>query len=386
MRTEADVMDSMKEHFGGVSDPRVPGRTLYPLMEVLVMAFVGVLCGGDDWEGIAAIAEEHESWLRRFLTLQHGVPSHDTFGRVGSLVDPAVVTLRMVDWIKAFRETCGEEIIAIDGKALRRSGSQKKGLKMLYTVGAWATENGLILGQQVVDDKTNEITAIPLLIELLEIKGCTITIDAAGCQKHIAAQIVEKEAHYVLAVKGNQPSLDEALQQVFRAALASDFAGGKHECLVENETSHGRVESRATHILQLPKDFALKSEWAELNTMVVVIRHWKHVGDEDFQEHWEQRTFISNHPFHSQTLRRAPRSHWSIENRLHWVLDVQLREDDHQLRDRNGAANLAFLRRLTVSLLQQDTQTKVGKGIKNKRLRAAANPNYVLKLLANAKF
>ncbi|MCX7411084.1 MAG: ISAs1 family transposase [Planctomycetales bacterium] len=136
---------------------------------------------------------------------------------------------------------------------------------------------------------------------------------------------------------------------------------------------------------RIPKDFALKLEWAELNTMVGVIRHWKHVGDEDFQEHWKQRTFISNHPFHSQALRRAPRSHWSIENRLHWVLDVQLREDDHQLRDRNGAANLAFRRRLTVSLLQQDTQTKVGKGIKNKRLRAAANPNYVRKLLPNAK-
>jgi predicted transposase YbfD/YdcC len=386
MRTEADVMDSMKEHFAGVSDPRVPGRTLYPLMEVLVMAFVGVLCGGDDWEGIVAIAEEHESWLRQFLTMEHGVPSHDTFGRVLSLVDPEVVSLRMIDWIKTFRETCGEEIIAIDGKALRRSGSKKQGLKMLYTVGAWATENGLILGQQIVDDKSNEITAIPQLLELLEIKGSTITIDAAGCQKNIAAQIVEKEAYYVLAVKGNQPSLDEALQRVFREALANDFAELKHECLVESETSHGRVEQRATHILQLPKDFAPKSEWADLNTMVVVIRHWKNVGDEDSQEHWDQRTFISNHQFRSKTLRRAPRSHWSIENKLHWVLDVQLREDDHQLQDRHGAANLALLRRLTVSLLQQDTQTKVGKGIKNKRLRAAANPNYVLKLLANANF
>ena len=152
--------------------------------------------------------------------------------------------------------------------------------------------------------------------------------------------------------------LDEALRQVFREALARDFAGLKHECLVENETSHGRVESRATHILQLPKNFALKQEWADLNTMVVVIRHWKHVGDEDFQEHGEQRTFISDHPFHSQTLRRAPRSHWSIENKLHWGLDVQLREDDYQLRGRNGGANLAFLRRLTVSLLQQDPKPK----------------------------
>lgn len=384
MRTEADVMDSIQEHFGGVSDPRVPGRTLSPLVEVLVMAFVGVLCGGDDGEGIAAIAEEHESWLRRFLTLEHGVPSHDTFGRVLSLVDPKVVTRRMVDWIKTFRESCGEESIAIDGKAWRRSGRKKKGLKMLETVGAWATENGLILGPQIVDDKSNEITAIPQWIELWEIKGGTIPSDAAGCQKNIAAQIVEKEADYVRAAQGNQPSLEAALQRVFHDAL--DFAELKHECLVETETSHGRVEQRATHILQLPKDFAPQREWAGLNTMAVVIRHGKHVGDEDGQEHGEQRTFISNPPFHSKTLRRAPRSQWSIENKRHWVLDVPLREDDHQLRNRTGAANLAFLRRLTVSLLQQDTQTKVGKGIKNKRLRAAANPNYVLKLLANAKF
>lgn len=386
MRTEADVMESMKEHFSGISDPRVAGRTLDPLIEVLVMTLIGVLCGGDDFEGIAAIAEEHEEWLRRFLTMEHGVPSHDTFGRVLSLVDPEVVTLRMVDWIKTFRETCGDEHIAIDGKALRRSGSKQKGLKMLYTVGAWATENGLILGQQIVDEKSNEITAIPQLIELLEVKGRTISIDAAGCQKEIAAQIVEKKGYYVLAAKGNQPSLEEALQRVFAEALSQDFTGWKHDCLVETETSHGRVESRATHVLELPKDFAPKSEWKNLNTMVVVIRQWKHVGDEDRQEHWEQRTFISNHRFTSKALRRAPRSHWAIENKRHWVLDVQMREDDHQLCDRTAAANLAFLRRLTVSLLKQDTQTKVGKGIKNKRLRTAANPNYVTKLLANANF
>ena len=320
MRTEADVMESMKEHFGVVSDPRVPGRTLSPLREVLVRAFLGVLCGGDDWEGIVAIAEEHEAWLRQFLTMKSGVPSHETFGRVLSLLDPEVVTRRMIDRIKTFRETCGDEIIAIDGKALRRSGRKKKGLKMLDTVGAWATENGLILGQQVVDDKSNEITAIPQLIELLEIKGCTITIDAAGCQKNIAAQIVEKEADYVLAAKGNQPSLDESLPQVFREALANDFADLKHECLEERETSPGRIESRATHLRQLPKDFAPKPDGAGLNTMVVVIRNGKHVGDEDSPEHWEQRPFISNQRFHSKTLRRAPRSHWSIENRLHWVL------------------------------------------------------------------
>ena len=192
--------------------------------------------------------------------------------------------------------------------------------------------------------------------QLQEITGCTTTSDSAGCQKNIAAQIVEKDAYYVLAAKRNQPSLDEALQKVFREGIANGFAELKHECLVEN--SHGRVEQRATHILQLQKDFAPKSEWAGLNTMVVVIRNWKTVGDPDSPEHREQRTFISNHRLQSKHLRRAPRSHRSIENRLHWVLDVQLREDYHQLHDRNGSANLAFLLRLADSPLRQDTQTK----------------------------
>jgi predicted transposase YbfD/YdcC len=292
----------------------------------------------------------------------------------------------MVDWIKTFREACGGEIIAIDGKALRRSGSQAKGLKMLYTVGAWATENGLILGQQVVDDKSNEITAIPQLLEMLQLKGCTITIDAAGCQKNIAAQIAEGKGYYVLAVKGNQPSLEGALHQFFEETLLTLNKTRKYECFEEDVISHGRVESRAMYILELPKDFAPKTDWASLNTMVVVIRTWKKVGDDDSKEHCERRTFISNHKFDSKTLRRAPRSHWGIENSLHWVLDVQFREDDHQLHDRNGAANLAFFRRLAVSLLRQDTETKTGKGAKNKRLRAAANPNYILNLLTNAKF
>ena len=192
----------------------------------------------------------------------------------------------------------------------------------------------------------------------------------------------------MLAVKGNQPTLQTALQQVFQQGIDTHFAGMKHECVVETETSHGRTDCRATHVLELPGDFALKAEWARLNTLVVVIRNWQHPGatDVETKDHWDQRLYISSHRFSSKVVRRAPRSHWGIENRLHWVLDVQFREDDHQLRDRRGAANLAFLRRLAVSLLRQDTETKVGKGAKNKRLRAAANPNYILKLLAQAQF
>ena len=191
MLTEAEVIESIIACLAEVADPRVAGRTWSPLDEVLVMAFIAAWCGADDWEGVTAIAEEHQAWFRKFLPLENGVPSHDTFGRVFSLIDPENVTGKMIDWIKTFRETSGGEIIAIDGKALRRSGSRKNGWKMLDTVGAWATDNGLTLGQTVVDDKSNEITAIPQLLEMLSIKSCTITIhaagtiDAAGCQKHI---------------------------------------------------------------------------------------------------------------------------------------------------------------------------------------------------------
>ena len=281
MRTEADVVESMKACLGEVADPRVAGRTLFPLNEVLVMAFVAVLCGADDWEGVTAIAEEHEAWFRKFLPLENGVPSHDTFGRVFSLIDPEDVTCKMIDWIKTFRDTCGGEIVAIDGKALRRSGSKKNGLKMLYTVGAWAAENGLILGQTVVDDKSNEITALPQLLDMLSIQGCTITIDAAGCQKHIAAQIVEKKADDVLAVKGNPPTREADLPQVFQQGIDTNFAGMKHDCLEETEASRGRIESRATLVIELPKEFAHQTEWARLNTMVVVIRNGQQTGATD---------------------------------------------------------------------------------------------------------
>jgi predicted transposase YbfD/YdcC len=210
----------------------------------------------------------------------------------------------------------------------------------------------------------------------------------AGCQKTIAEQIVGKRADYVLAVKGNQPTLEADLLRLFDQAVDTNFAGTKHECLVETETGHGRTEHRATHVLELPKDFVHKTERTKLNTMVVVIRNWQQPAADGsgMKDHWKQRLHISSHRFNSRVLRRAPRSHWGIENSLHWVLDVQFREDDHQLRDRMSAANLAFIRRLAVSLLRQDTKTIVGKGTKNKRLRAAANTDYILNLLANAKF
>lgn len=386
MRTEADVVESMIREFGKIADTRVLGRTIYPLVEILITAFVGILCGADDWHGIAGIVEEHEKWFRKFLPMVNGVPSHDTYRRVFMLLKPEVVTLRMIEWIKMFRETCGDEIIAIDGKALRRSGSKKKGLKMLYTVGAWATENGLILGQQVVDDKSNEITAIPHLLRMLSIKGNTFTFDAAGCQKNIAQQIDEGGGFYVMAVKGNQESLEKALKAEFQKGVETNFADMKHECIEDEEIKHGRIEYRATHILELPKEFKQKEEWASLNTMVVTIRQWRNVGEEEAKERWDERIFMSNHKFRSKPLRVAPRRHWGVETSLHWVLDVQFREDDHQLQDRHGAANLALLRRLAVSVYRQDKKTKTGKGTKNKRLRAAANPNYALRVMAEAVF
>lgn len=384
MRTETDVMNSMTEHFSKVDDPRVGGRTTFPLVEILVMTLIGVLSGADDFVGVHTIAHHHQSWLKRFLTMKGGVPSDDTFRRVFGLLDPEQVVSTIVEWIKSFQAAGGGEIINIDGKALRRSGTRRCGLKTLHTVCAWATGNGLVLGQEVVDDKSNEISAIPQLLKMLDIQDCTITIDAAGCQKNIAAQIVEQQGDYVLAAKGNQPKLETDLHAEFDRGVETDFAGMRHECIETEEVRHGRREYRATHIIELPGSFPHRRQWAGLETMVVVIRQSTPVGSGEGSEQWDQRFYISSHKFGSLVLREAPRRHWGIENSLHWVLDVQFREDDHQLRDRNAAANLAMIRRLAVSILRQDKQTRAG--AKNKRLAAAANPDYILQTLCQAQF
>jgi predicted transposase YbfD/YdcC len=366
--------------FRDVSDPRVLGRCDHSLVDILAIAILAVTCGADDWTDLELFGRAREAWLRPFLELRHGIPSHDTFRRVFGLLDPRQFAPALFQWTKALHEATGGRLIHIDGKALRRSFRKRSGMAMLHLVTAWASQNGLTLGQVACEEKSNEITAIPELLKLLSLKGCTVTLDAMGCQKDIAAQIRKQEGHYVLALKGNQSGLAEDMQALFEAGTQNEFEGMKHDVQMTEETGHGRTEERAVHVIEVPREHPRRREWNDLNTLAVVVT--RRVVDD--QEQWESRLYVSSHRPRANQLAEAIRRHWSIENGQHWVLDVAFGEDARRQQDRRGATNLAAVRRLVVSLLRQDTATR--HGAKAKRLKAALDPNYLLGIFKNAKF
>ena len=288
----------------------------------------------------------------------------------------------MIDWLKQLRQTAAGaagdgDVIAIDGKTLRRTGDRARGLGALHLVSAWATANGLTLGQVAVDAKSNEITAIPQLIELLDLKGCVVTIDAAGCQKDIAATIVAKEADYVLALKDNQPTLHAQVADYFGAQFEADPPAGRVRRHREIETGHGRTETRTTYVAPAPQGLGGAAAWVGLASLILVVRHC--VEHTTGQVTDEVRYFISSLPARAKRLAQAVRQHWGIENSLHWVLDVAFNEDRLRLRERNAIENLALLNRLAVSLLRQDQTVKAG--VKCKRKRAGWDDKYLLQIL-----
>lgn len=378
-----------KEHsdlvraLGAVPDPRRQCKNLrHRLVDVLVIGFCGVLCGCDDFVEIEEFGLSKHEFFRRFLELENGIPSHDTFRRVFQAVKPLALQQCLIDWLGTLREKGLDaarvgEIIAIDGKTLRRTFDRSKGLGALHLVSAWATANGITLGQVAVDAKSNEITAIPQLVALLDLKDCVVTIDAAGCQKEIAAGIVAKEADYVLALKENQPTLYDQASDFFLAQLATDNAAGKLRRHCQVEKSHGRTETRETFVAAAPKALKASGLWVGLASIVMVIRHC--VEHTTGKETREVRYFISSLPATAKRLAVAIRQHWGIENGLHWVLDVAFNEDRMRQRDRNGIENLALLNRLAVSLLRQDKTIKAG--VKCKRKTAGWNNEYLLHLL-----
>jgi predicted transposase YbfD/YdcC len=251
---------------------------------------------------------------------------------------------------------------------------------MLHLVTAWSSENGLTLAQIATEEKSNEITAIPEVLKLLSLKGCTVTIDAMGTQKEIAQQIREQKGHYVLALKGNQSGLQEDMQALFNAGMQTDFTGGKHEVYETRETGHGRTDERTCHVIEIPEDHPQRVLWKDLRTLAVTVSR-RVVGE---RESWESRLYVSSHPPRAKMLAHAIRRHWSIENSQHWVLDVTFGEDARRQQDRNGGANLAAVRRLAISLLRRETTNK--RGAKNKRLHCALDPSYLLTVLQTAQF
>lgn len=380
LRDAEGFVAGLNSCFEDLEDPRVVGRCDHLLSDIVALSLLAVLCGAEDFPDIEVFGKRREDWLREFLELPNGIPSHDTFRRVMGALDRTQFAACLFEWTKSLHEATGGKLIAIDGKVLRRSMSKKSGLPALHLVTAWASENGLTLGQVACDDKSNEITAIPELLKLLNIRGCTVTIDAMGCQTEIAAQIREQRGHYVLALKGNQSGTAEEMQQLFEDSLNTDFANVNHATYETNEKGHGREEKRICHVIEIPKDHPQRARWKDLRTLVILTCCRIIAGVES----WETRQYLTSHGLNAKGLLNAIRKHWGIENTQHWSLDVTFGEDWRRQQDRNGAANLAAIRRLSLSLLRQEKSNK--RGLKNKRFACALDPNYLLKVLANAKF
>jgi predicted transposase YbfD/YdcC len=369
------------EHcFAELPDPRVQGRCDHLLMDILAIGLLAVMCGAEDWPDIEAFGKCRHDWLKTFLPLPQGIPSHDTFRRVFGMLDRKQFAACLFQWTQALHEATGGKVMAIDGKTARRSFAKKTGKAALHLVTAWASENGLTLGQVACEEKSNEITAIPELLKLLDLRGQTVTIDAMGCQKEIATQIRKQKGHYLLALKGNQGTLADDMEQFYEEAVDQQFAGVRHSTADTFERGHGREEFRSCEALEIPKDHPQCAVWKDLRSLVVITSCREMNGE----EHWEERYYITSHAPQAQRLAKAIRQHWGIENTQHWTLDVTFGEDSRRQRDRHGAANLAAVRRLALSLLRQEkTNTR---GVKNKRLTCALNPNYLLTVLHNAKF
>ncbi len=372
---DSDEPTTLVDHFSILEDPRDPSKCRHQLIDLVVIAIAAVLCGANDLANIEAFGKAKIKWFRRFLDLENGIPSHDTFGRVFALLSPKAFQACFRGWIASVRSVYADEVIAIDGKTLRRSHDRKGGLGPLHIVSAWATRNGLVLGQQATDAKSNEITAIPELLEVLLLKGCIVTIDAMGCQKKIAQQIRDQGGDYVLALKGNQGHLAEEVEEAFVDADAKDYQDMVTDYYETNERGHGRVETRRYWTLGNLDGISEAPHWAGLDMIDVVQAERACAGKTSS----EYRFYIGSIGINAKRFANTVRSHWGVENSLHWSLDVAFREDDSRIRERNLAENAAVLRHIALALLKADKGTQAS--IKTKRLTAGWNEDYLAKLL-----
>jgi len=365
--------------FAEVSDPRVERTKEHYLLDIIVIAVCAVICGADNWVEIEMWGQENAVWLAQYLDLPNGIPTHDTFGRVFARLDETECQNAFLKWIQtAYRLTAGQ-VIAIDGKQLRRSHDRTQGKAAIHRVSAWASHNHLTLGQQKVDAKSNEITAIPHLLDVLMVEGGIVTIDAMGCQKEIAHKIIDKKADYVLSLTENQPTLYHEVVDLFSQEASPAEMPLKRDYARTIDKEHGRLEIRECWTLTDPQGFPYlyqAADWVNLQT-VVMVRRERRLPDKTTVE---TAYYISSLPTAAAPLLDAVRSHWGIENSLHWVLDLAFREDESRMRSGNSPQNFAVLRPVALNLLKQEQTTKLG--IKAKRLKAACSHTYLLKVLA----
>lgn len=374
----SDIALSITEHFAGLEDPRAEHLNDHTLLDIITIAICAVICGAEGWTDVELFGNERLAWLRQFLKLEHGIPSHDTFGRVFARLDPVPFEQCFLSWVGAVFQVTEGQVVAIDGKTVRRSHDRGCGQAAIHLVSAWATANHLVLGQLKVADKSNEITAIPELLHLLELNGCIVTIDAMGCQTDIAEQIVDQGADYVLAVKENQLHLLEDMGLFFDLAQQNDFATVEHTYHRTVNAGHGRVETRECWAIAGQESLSFlrgATNWSGLRT-IAMVRSRRQLGQESSEE---TRYYISSLPNDARRILHAVRSHWGIENSLHWVLDVAMGEDNSRIRKDHAAENMSLLRRMALNLLKQEKTLK--RGIQGKRLKAALTPDYLLKVL-----
>ncbi|MEH2147606.1 ISAs1 family transposase [Nostoc sp.] len=370
---------TIADHFLGIEDPRIDRTKRHNLMDIITIAVCAVICGADGWVAIETYGCAKYEWLKTFLDLPNGIPSHDTFARVFAQINPQQFQSCFLDWMKSVQKITSGEVVAIDGKTLRSSYDESSDQSAIVMVSAWATTNRLVLGQVKVDEKSNEITAIPELLKVLELSGCIVTIDAIGCQKEIVKLITQKDADYVITLKKNQGNLYDEVEKLFKSGISTGFEGIEHSTYKTEETGHGRHEIRNYVMLtgigsQLDPD----SVWSMFSSVGMV----ESIRLSDGKTTVETRYFISSLIKNAEEFSNAVRSHWGIENSLHWVLDVALKEDDCRIRKDNAPQNFAVLRQIAVNVLGKEKRVK--RGIKNKQFLAAMDNNYLLSVLALA--
>lgn len=379
MSNESKEKKTLTGTFDNLTDPRKPDDILHKLIDIVTITILAVMCGANGWNEIELFAKSKESWLRTFLELPNGIPSHDTFNRVFSSINSKEFHQCFMEWVSILCEKISREIIALDGKTARRTKGTSKNQKPIHVVSAWANTNKLVLGQLKVNEKSNEITAIPELLKLLDISGCIITIDAMGTQTEIAKTIIESGADYVLALKENQKTLHDDVDLFFKEEVLTKTKKElvKNEIYLKTlEKDHGRIEKREYYMVTNVTWLEQIEKWPNLTAIGMVVSE----RQEQEKTSIETRLYIMSKIKNVKEFSTAVRGHWGVENELHWCLDMGLREDESRARKDNAAENLNVIRHMTLNMLKKETSLKAG--INGKRLKCGWDENYLKKVLS----